>query len=115
MKGIILAAGRGKRMGKLTQGSHKALVNIHGRKLLDIQINSFLKSGISDIGIITGYNSHLLKRNEITKYFHNKSWDKSNMAYSLLMADEWLSNEKCIVSYSDIFYSYSANYIFKKT
>ena len=39
MKGIILAAGRGKRMGKLTQGSHKALVNIHGRKLLDIQIS----------------------------------------------------------------------------
>ena len=37
------------------------------------------------------------------------------MAFSLLMADEWLSNEKCIVSYSDIFYSNSAIKSLKNT
>ena len=108
MKAIILAAGRGMRMGELTSNSHKCLSRIHGIKLIDIQINSLLKNGINDIALVTGYNSSLLINNKIKKYFHNQIWNKSNMVYSLFMADEWLSSERCIVSYSDIFYSPSA-------
>ena len=108
MKAIILAAGRGSRMGKITSQSHKCLTKIHGLKLLDLQINAILQSGIKEIGLVTGFNKNLLRKKEISKYFHNKIWDKSNMAYSLYLADEWLSSQRCIVSYSDIFYSSSA-------
>ena len=71
MKGLILAAGRGRRMGKITSNSHKCLVEVHGFKLLDLQISAMLKAGINEIGIVTGYNSHLLKKDSIIRYFHN--------------------------------------------
>lgn len=115
MKAIILAAGRGTRMGNLTLNSHKCLSKIHGMQLIEIQINSLLESGVKDIALVTGYNSSLVKKKEIKKYFHNKIWNKSNMIYSLFMADEWLSSEKCIVSYSDIFYSPNAIKSLKKS
>ena len=108
MKGIILAAGRGSRMGDITANSHKCLVEIHGYKLIDLQINAMLKAGIKDIGLVTGYNSHLLKRDSIKRYFHNEHWSNTNMVFSLSLAKDWLINYECIISYSDIFYSYSA-------
>ena len=108
MKGIILAAGRGSRMGSLTTKSHKSLCRLHGSQLIDIQIQKLKLAGINEVGIITGYKHNLLKNKKVTKFFHNKIWEESNMVYSLYLADEWLSSEKCIVSYSDIFYSPSA-------
>ena len=86
MKGIILAAGRGSRMGPLTKNSHKSLCTLHGFKLIDIQIQKFKLAGIDEIGIITGYNEILLKTKKVRKFFHNNIWERSNMVYSLSLA-----------------------------
>jgi len=108
MKGLILAAGRGRRMGKITSNSHKCLVEVHGFKLLDLQISAMLKAGINEIGIVTGYNSHLLKKDSIIRYFHNENWANTNMVSSLSVAKDWLNKYNCVISYSDIFYSHTA-------
>ena len=42
MKGIILAAGRGSRLKKLTNNKPKCLVKFKGQTLLDGIINNFL-------------------------------------------------------------------------
>ena len=37
-------------------------------------------------------------------YFENSIWHETNMFYTLLCADTWLSYDECVVSYSDIVY-----------
>lgn len=103
MRAIILAAGRGSRMGSLTDDRPKCLTIIKGKSLIEYQIAALTEAGIKDIAIVTGYKSEML-----TKYgsyhFHNERWKETNMVFSLLCAKEWLDNYNCIVSYSDIYY-----------
>ena len=107
MRGIILAAGRGVRMGKLTNGKPKCLIKYKGKRLLEHQIDCFRRSNINDIAIVTGYKREMLSRFKL-KEFNNPKWEETNMVSSLLCANEYLENYHCIVSYSDILYSHNA-------
>lgn len=104
MKAIILAAGRGSRMEKLTDQKPKCLVEINDESLLDRQLTALRAAGITDIAIVTGYQHHLLDNKALTT-FYNSRWQETNMVSSLLCAEQWLQNESFIVSYSDIFYT----------
>lgn len=103
MKAIILAAGRGSRMGGLTQDQPKCLTELRGRALLDWQINSLQAAGITEIGIVSGYRGELLERAGITR-FVNPRWEQTNMVSSLTLAADWLRSDTCLVSYGDIVY-----------
>lgn len=104
MKAIILAAGRGSRMKDLTNECPKCLVELHGKALLDWQLEALHAAGITEIAIVTGYKRELLADRGLTE-FHNPRWAETNMVSSLACAQEWLLAEPCIISYSDIFYS----------
>ncbi|MEO5344379.1 MAG: phosphocholine cytidylyltransferase family protein [Gammaproteobacteria bacterium SHHR-1] len=103
MKAIILAAGRGSRMKQLTEEKPKCLVELRGKPLLDWQLDALTRAGIDEIGMVTGYKRELLIHRGL-KEFHNPRWAETQMVSSLACAEEWLSQEPCIVSYSDIFY-----------
>jgi choline kinase len=107
MKAIILAAGRGSRMKNLTEERPKCLVELHGKPLLDYQLDALRGAGITDIAIVTGYKNEMLSGYDLFK-FHNSRWAETNMVSSLACAEEWLQAEPCIVSYSDIVYNSSA-------
>lgn len=107
MKAIILAAGRGSRMKTLTDERPKCLVEIHGRPLLEWQLDALRGAGIEEIAIVTGYRRDMLQPQGLIE-FHNPRWETTNMVSSLACAAEWLRAESCIVSYSDIFYETSA-------
>lgn len=104
MKAIILAAGRGSRMKELTDERPKCLVELHGRALLDWQLEALYAAGITEIAIVTGYKRELLATRGLVE-FHNSRWAETNMVSSLTFAQDWLQAGPCIVSYSDIFYS----------
>ena len=104
MKAIILAAGRGSRMKNLTDERPKCLVELHGKTLLDWQLEALRAAGITQIAIVTGYKRELLANLGLVE-FHNPRWAETNMVSSLACAQDWLQAEPCIVSYSDIFYS----------
>lgn len=106
MKALILAAGRGSRLGERTKDRPKCMCTLQGRTLLDRCLESLAKAGVhaNDIGIITGYRNNLFTVPEVT-YFHNPDWEKTNMFISLTMAREWLKREPCLVCYSDIVFS----------
>jgi choline kinase len=107
MRAIILAAGRGSRMKELTDECPKCLVQLHGKSLLDCQLDALRLAGIQHIGIVTGYKREMLANRGLVE-FHNPRWAETNMVTSLACAGEWLTLEPCIVSYSDIFYDVSA-------
>lgn len=103
MKAIILAAGRGSRMGPLTENFPKCLTKINGTALIDYQIAALQGAGVHDIALVTGYKADCLKKYG-THHFHNEKWEETNMVYSLFCAQEWLTEFPCIISYSDIYY-----------
>ncbi|WP_148715885.1 phosphocholine cytidylyltransferase family protein [Chitinolyticbacter meiyuanensis] len=103
IRAIILAAGRGSRMGALTAEQPKCFTRLHGRRLLDWQLAALRGAGIADIAIVRGYCAD--KFDEPVQYFDNPRWAETNMVRTLAEAGEWLRAGPCIVSYSDIFYS----------
>ena len=55
MQAIIMAAGKGSRLGDLTEDLPKSLLEIKGKKLIDINIALLHRYGIWDITIVTGF------------------------------------------------------------
>ena len=107
MKAIILAAGRGSRMMKLTEDRPKCLVEFKGKTLLDWQLGAISAVGINEVGIVTGYKRDLIAERGSAE-FNNPAWAETNMVASLERAAAWLESDVCLVSYSDIFYEAQA-------
>jgi len=103
MKAIILAAGRGSRMGELTSNLPKCRTPFRGKELIDWQLDAIRGAGIQDIALVRGYLAHTFKYD--LSYFENLDWQTTNMVRSLMTANKWLNTDDCIVSYSDIIYS----------
>lgn len=116
MKVIILAAGRGNRLGKRTKDKPKCMCELCGRTLLDRCLDTLERAGVSrsDIGIVTGYRGNMFQSKGVT-YFHNPNWEHTNMFWSLTMAREWLKQGPCIVCYSDIVFAPQAIGELRKT
>ena len=107
MRAIILAAGRGSRMRHLTDERPKCLVELFGRPLLDYQLNSCREAGVNDIAIVTGYKREMLSDRGLSE-FNNPRWAETQMVRSLLAAEDWLTDQTCLVTYSDIFFEAQA-------
>jgi len=113
VKAIILAAGRGQRMGHVTQDKPKCLTVFKGRPLIEWQLGALQESGIEDIAIVRGYRSQQLAMYG-SNFFENRRWPRTNMVCSLMCAADWLERFTCIVTYSDIFYNASAVKVLEK-
>ena len=104
MRALILAAGRGSRMGALTASAPKCLTMFAGQRLIDWQIDALRAGGVEEIGIVTGYKADKIDATNLRR-FHNDRWAETNMVMSLACARQWLVSGPVIVSYADIFYS----------
>ncbi len=103
MRAVILAAGRGSRMGHLGGDRPKCLVELEGRPLIERQIAALRKGGVDQIGVVRGYRAEMIDFPNLS-YFANERWAETNIVMSLAAAASWLSAGPVIVSYADIFY-----------
>ena len=103
MRAIILAAGRGSRMGDATSKLPKCRTVFRGKELIQWQLEALHGAGIQEIAVVRGYLAETFEF-ELT-YFDNANWANTNMVMSLMSASAWLERDDCIVSYSDIVYS----------
>src|SRR5437879_5073240 len=103
MHAIILAAGRGSRLGALGDGRPKCLVELSGKPLVERQVAALGRCGVSEIGIVRGYRAHMIQLPGVT-YFENPRWSETNMVASLCAAAPWLRDGPVVVSYADIFF-----------
>ncbi len=92
MKAIILAAGKGSRLGAETGGAPKCLLDMGDRKLIDFQVESLIQSGVSDITVVCGYRfesviEYLKKYRSINiRTVLNHEFESTNTAFSLNLA-----------------------------
>ncbi len=61
MQAVILAAGLGTRMGKLTKNTPKPMLKILGKNLLELKINNLPKE-IDEVILVVGYKSEKIKK-----------------------------------------------------
>jgi len=103
MKAIILAAGKGVRMGKYTRNLPKGMLEFDGKTLLQWQMESLRAGGVNRIVVVTGYQSEKIPYSDVT-YYHNPDFASTNMVESLMCARSELT-EDILVSYADIIYT----------
>jgi UDP-N-acetylglucosamine diphosphorylase / glucose-1-phosphate thymidylyltransferase / UDP-N-acetylgalactosamine diphosphorylase / glucosamine-1-phosphate N-acetyltransferase / galactosamine-1-phosphate N-acetyltransferase len=61
MKAVILAAGKGTRMGGLTSEIPKPMLRVHGKPILEHIINGLKRAGISEFFIVTGWHAEIVE------------------------------------------------------
>jgi L-glutamine-phosphate cytidylyltransferase len=103
MNAIILAAGRGSRMGATTSNAPKCLTRLAGKPLLHWQLSALRAAGVQDVAVVRGYLADQLVAHDFHT-FDNPRWSQSNMVVTLTCAEPWLSAHTCLISYADIVY-----------
>ncbi len=61
MKAVILAAGKGTRMGELTNALPKPMLKVQGRPILEHIIQGICTTGIREFCIVTGYQAEVIE------------------------------------------------------
>jgi len=103
---IVLASGRGKRLGSLTKNSPKCLITLYKNYTIIDQIKKNFKL-FKKVIIITGYKSEILRKKlklEKVEFVNNKNYLNTNMVESMMLAKKKAGKNDIVVTYSDIFY-----------
>jgi choline kinase len=100
---LILAAGRGSRLGGLTADRPKCLTPLAGRPLLEWQVAALRAAGASPVVAVGGYRAGTL-RGRTDRLLLNPRWSETNMVATLACAAELLESGPVVVSYADIVY-----------
>ncbi len=111
MQAIILAAGRGYRLNRLTENNTKCMVKINGVTLIERMLKQLDKYSLDRIIIVDGYKNEILEEhiNSLTlqtplRYVLNSDYLKTNNIYSLFLAKDYLCGDDSIVIESDIIF-----------
>ena len=61
MQAIILAAGMGRRLGELTNGNTKCMLEVNGVRLIHRVLDSIHETGIRRVVLVVGYKAENVK------------------------------------------------------
>ena len=112
MQAVILAAGMGKRLGELTKGNTKCMVEVNGVSLIDRALGQLASLDLNRVVIVVGYEGKKLMdyignrydgRLKI-EYIENPIYDKTNNIYSLALAKEKLLEDDTLLIESDLIF-----------
>jgi|TARA_B100001750_G_C15456711_1_gene571990 choline kinase len=106
MKAIILAAGKSSRLYPITLNKPKCLLNVHGKKLIEHQIELLRLCGIDDILVVTGYLHEKIEKilGEKVRYKYYDRYKKTNNMHTLHSVRNEL-DEDVIILFSDVLLS----------
>jgi len=108
-KVIVIAAGRGKRLGVHTDERPKCLVEIGARSILDWQLRALRPVGVDDVVLIRGYRAEELTAGALAlhdraRFVDNREWETNNILLSLACALDELDGP-LYLTYSDIIFT----------
>lgn len=109
---IIPAAGRGSRLGVLTNDRPKWMVELSGRSLCDRFFDTIKETSVDTATVVVGYMGHKLEDHlggmGNVNFVQNHRWSDTNMVYSIMRAAEHDGYKDSLISYSDIFFTAGA-------
>jgi len=113
MRGLVLAAGRGRRMGSLTKHDPKCMIKFRNASLVSHIYKALKSVGVQVITGALGYRSGQIKH-WFDEVIVNHEWEVTNSLYTLNLALEHCEGSDLIVSYSDIFFEETALTVLQK-
>jgi choline kinase len=106
VQALILAAGRGSRLGDSGHEVPKCLLEIGRRRLIEHQIEALADAGVGPVHLVVGYGAEEVR--EIVgmraKYVVNTRWEKTNSIYSFWLAREAVQGDVMILN-SDVLFA----------
>ena len=109
MQAVILAAGMGKRLGELTKGNTKCMIEVGGETLISRLLRQLDKHALSKIVLVVGYKAQELKDYLASievqtpiEFVENTVFDKTNNIYSLYLAKDYLTADDTLLFESDL-------------
>lgn len=97
MQAILMAAGKGSRLGSMTAEIPKSFIEVKGKKLIDINVNMLRKHGIDDIIIVTGCHAELFEKKfeheEGIQLVYNPFYGFTNVIGSFFMGMDKLKED----------------------
>jgi choline kinase len=108
-RAILIAAGRGKRLGAHTDDIPKCMVEVGGKPILGWVWDAFRAAGIEELVVIRGYRGDVLEAfvrslAPAVSLVDNTDWQTNNVLVSLACARAYL-DRPCLISYSDIIFT----------
>jgi choline kinase len=108
-RAILIAAGRGKRLGTHTEEIPKCMVQVGRRPILGWVWRAFEAAGIRELVVIRGYRGDVLEefvRGLVPRahFVDNTEWQTNNILLSLATARRFL-DRPCLIAYSDIIFT----------
>jgi len=108
MKALVLAAGRGTRMNKLTDSTPKPLLIVNKKMFIDFVMKNLSDAGIDEVGIVVGYMKEKiiesLRVSGLKTTFIDQE-EQLGTGHAIMMAKEWAGNDDFIVLMGDNLYS----------
>jgi L-glutamine-phosphate cytidylyltransferase len=97
MDALIMAAGRGSRLGDETHGRPKSLVDLGGISPLELQIDLLMSRGVSHLIVVTGYERQQVEAAVLARvlppisaeFVWNPFWSVTNV-----IGSAWLARER---------------------
>ena len=108
MKAVILAAGKGTRMGQLTRELPKPMLCVQGKPILEHILDGLLQAGVRDFFIVTGFRAEVIedhfgagqKWNAAIHYGRQMTQDGTGKAHEA--AREFVGEDDFVLTYGDI-------------
>jgi dTDP-glucose pyrophosphorylase len=104
-KAVVLAAGRGTRMGSITESTPKPMLSVEGRPMLEHILDRLASAGIREFFIAVGYQHELIEN-----YFRN--WrlpihfqiqePVNGTGSAALLAKDFVGSDAFLLTYGDI-------------
>jgi choline kinase len=107
VKAIIVAAGRGRRLGQETEAIPKCMVRVAGRPILHRQLDALAAAGVDEVVIVRGYRGDCISAHASAppvRFVDNPAWAENNILTSLFYAEAEMG-EGFVFSYSDIVFA----------
>ncbi len=104
-RAIIVAAGRGSRLGPETAEIPKCMVKVAGKPILHHQLDALTGAGVDDVVVVRGYRGSLIDGGPHTlRFVENPEWERNNILASLIYASAEMDGG-FFFSYSDIVFA----------
>ena len=104
MNAIIIAGGSSTRIRPLSNEIPKTMIKIHGKSILERQIELFQRYGISDITVVTGYQSEKINLPNIT-CIKNEKYKSTNVNEGLFCAKTKF-NDSVVITHGDLIFEH---------
>ena len=100
---VILAAGKGSRLGKAADGLPKCLIQVGGSTLIRHQLDALADAGVGPALVLIGYGADLVRETvgNSAEFILNPRYAATNSLHTFYLAREWIKGPVVILN-SDV-------------